>query len=365
MINFGKLKKLKNTSSKLILNIFLIIFLSLISIYTTTFDRTMSYFIKEIIFVFIGFTAFFLISLIDYRKYSDFSKIIYAVNIILLILVFAVGTKKLGAQRWIDFGFVSFQPSEFSKILVILTLSGFVATSPLIKKSFGFKKLFFCFLHILPILALVGKQPDLGTTLAIVFLFFIIAFVSGINLGVIIVLFAASLGGVPLIFKFFLKAYQQRRILTFLNPELDKLGSGWNVIQSKIAVGSGGILGKGIFNSTQSKLRFLPEAHTDFIGSVYLEQLGFIGGIILLGLFLWLVFQIMDIGDKARDDYGKYICYGIAGIIVFHVFVNLGMIMGIMPVTGKPLLFMSYGGSSLVLSFIMLGIVQSVKIHRD
>ena len=170
---------------------------------------------------------------------------------------------------------------------------------------------------------------------------------------------------VPAAYFFLLKPYQRQRVLTFLNPEADLLGSGWNVTQSMIAIGSGGMYGKGFLQSTQSKLRFLPEAHTDFIGSVFLEERGFVGGLVLLGLYFLLIVQIVYIADTTEDKYGKLICYGIASIFLFHLIINVGMIMGIMPVTGKPLLLMSYGGTSLLISFMMLGIVQSVKLYRD
>ena len=165
-------------------------------------------------------------------------------------------------------------------------------------------------------------------------------------------------------YKFLLKYYQRDRIATFLNPETDMLGTGWNIAQSKIAIGSGQIYGKGFMNNTQGKLRFLPESHTDFIGSVFFEERGFVGGVILIILYFGLLVQIVYIADTTEDRFGKLVCYGIATIFFFHIFVNLGMIMGIMPVTGLPLLLMSYGGSSLVFSYLMLGVVQSVKIHR-
>ncbi len=364
-MNLNKLKKLKNTGSFLIINIFAIVILGGLTVYTATSDRTLSFVIKDVFFIIIGFAAFLFFATMDYRKYVKYSTLLYILNLLMLLAVLVLGSTKLGAKRWIDFGFFQFQPSEFSKIIVILTLSNFLVARYTTKKNDGFSKIFMSLLHILPILLLVLKQPDLGTTLGIVFVYFVILFVSGINWRVFGGIMGIIAVAIPVVYNFFLKAYQKQRILTFLDPEADKLGSGWNVTQSKIAIGSGGFLGKGIFNSTQSKLRFLPESHTDFVGSVFLEEFGLIGAIIILGLYWSLVIQIMDIGDKSRDEYGKYLCYGIAGVFIFHVLINVGMIVGIMPVTGKPLLLMSYGGTSMILSFIMLGIVQSVKMHRD
>jgi rod shape determining protein RodA len=194
-------------------------------------------------------------------------------------------------------------------------------------------------------------------------IFAVLIFIHGIDFQTIIIMLGSVICFIPFAYFFLLKEYQKTRILTFLNPEKDVLGSGWNVIQSMIAVGSGGLIGKGLFQGTQSKLKFLPESHTDFIGAVFLEETGFFGGIVILGLYFSLIYQIVKVGNNSTDEYGKLICYGVAAIIFFHTTVNIGMIIGIMPVTGLPLLLMSYGGSSYLFTFMMLGIVQSVKVH--
>lgn len=365
MERISETKKIRKVSYTLLVNAICILCLSLISIYSTTAHRTLGFFYREIIFGVIGMIAYLVFSVIDYRYYSKYSKLIYVLNILILLAVFVLGTKRLGAQRWIDLGFIVIQPSEFSKVMIVLTFSDYLVGSYSKNRNDGFKKVFFSFFHILPIFLLVAKQPDLGTSLSLVFIYLVVLFINGINWRVVVSIIAGVVAFVPIAYNFLLKPYQRQRVLTFLDPEADLLGSGWNVTQSKIAIGSGGIYGKGLLNSTQSKLRFLPEAHTDFIGSVYLEETGLVGGAILLLIYAVLIFQIMHIGDKAKDEFGKLLCYGIGGVFLFHVIVNLGMVMGIMPVTGKPLLFMSYGGSSLILSFIMLGIVQSVKVHRE
>lgn len=365
MEKISEVKKIRKISYTLLVNAVILLGISLISIYSTTAHRTLGFFYREIIFGLIGIVAYVVFSVIDYRFYSKYSKLIYILNILILIAVFIFGTKRLGAQRWIDLGFIVVQPSEFSKVMIILTFSDYLVGKYSKNRNDGFKKLFISFLHIVPIFLLVAKQPDLGTSLSLVFIYMVILFINGINWRVIASLFVGVASFVPIAYNFLLKPYQRQRILTFLNPEADLLGSGWNVTQSKIAIGSGGIYGKGLLNSTQSKLRFLPESHTDFIGSVYLEETGLVGGIILLLIYATLIFQIIHIGDKAKDEFGKLLCYGVAGVFLFHVIINLGMVMGIMPVTGKPLLIMSYGGSSLILSFIMLGIVQSVRVHRE
>lgn len=358
-------KKIKKISYGLLINALILLVLSLISIYSTTSSRTLGFFYREMIFGGVGIVAYIIFSMIDYRVYSKYHKLIYSLNILILLAVFVFGTKRLGAQRWIDLKIIVVQPSEFAKVLIILTFADYLVDRYSKVKNDGFKKMFLSFLHIVPIFLLVAKQPDLGTSLSLIFIYLVILFINGLNWRVIFTILGGVAAFVPIAFQFLLKPYQRQRVLTFLDPEADILGSGWNVTQSKIAIGSGGIWGKGLLNSTQSKLRFLPESHTDFIGSVFLEETGLIGGAFLLIVYCILIFQIMQIGDKAQDEYGKLICYGIGGVFLFHVIVNLGMVMGMMPVTGKPLLFMSYGGSSLILSFIMLGIVQSVRVHKE
>lgn len=362
MINFQKIKKM---NMSLYYNALAISVLSLLCVYTTTADKTMGFFYKGVAFVIIGSFIYVIFSLIDYRNYFKYSKIIYLLNLILLLSVFFIGSKRLGAQRWIDLKFIVIQPSEFAKLFVVLTLSEFLVSRYSMKKSAGIKKVLFSFLHILPMFLLITKQPDLGTSLILLFVFCVIIFYHGIDWRLVIVSLVTGLISLPFVYTYFLKGYQRQRVLTFLNPESDRLGSGWNITQSKIAIGSGGLFGKGLLNSTQSKLKFLPESHTDFIGAVFLEETGFIGGIILLGLYLSLILKIVDIGEKSRDEYGKLVAIGIAAVFLFHLLINVGMIMGIMPVTGKPLLLMSYGGSSVIFSFIMLGIVQSIKVYRD
>lgn len=357
------IKRIKKMNIWFIANIFVIFLLSLMSIYSSTIPKGPGFFQKELLwfvisaFVFIGF------ALLDYHKYMKYDRYVYLFNVLMLLSVFVIGTKRLGAQRWIDLGPISIQPSEFAKIFLVLTLSSYMA-----KRSHerfeGFKAMTFSFLHMLPIFGLIALQPDLGTSLVLLIVYATLVFINGLDWRTIFILIVAAILAVPGSYFFLLHDYQRQRVLTFLHPGEDMLGSGWNVMQSMIAIGSGGIDGKGFLQNSQSKLRFLPESHTDFIGAVYLEERGFLGGVALLFLYLFLLIQILKIADDTEEKFGKLICYGIASIFFFHIFINLGMIMGIMPVTGLPLLLMSYGGSSLVFAYMMLGIVQSVKFHR-
>lgn len=358
------LKKIKKMNNFLLLNAVVIVVISILTIYSATIHKTTLFYKREIFWGIIGVFVYLFFSFIDYKKYAKYYKLIYILNIMVLMSVYVMGVKRLGAQRWIDLGPISVQPSEIGKVLAILTLSEFLVAKYR-DRFIGLKSVFISGLHILPVMLLILKQPDLGTTLILAMTFCVLIFIHGIDWKTIIIMAVGGIVSVPAAYFFLLKPYQQQRVLTFLNPEADLLGSGWNVTQSMIAIGSGGMYGKGFLNSTQSKLRFLPESHTDFIGSVFLEERGFIGGVVLLGLYFLLIMQIVHIADTTDDKYGRLICYGIASIFLFHLIINVGMIMGIMPVTGKPLLLMSYGGTSLLISFMMLGIVQSVKMYRD
>lgn len=357
------LRKTSKISIVFLLNIFLIFILSLSTIYSATLNKKGLFFVKEIVWFTIALVVFIIVAFINYKKYSKYSNYIYVFNVLMLISVFILGTKRLGARRWIDLGPVSVQPSEFAKLLLILTFSSYLVKN-FSDKYMGFRSMFISFVYIFPIFLLIAAQPDLGTSLVIILIYGVLIFLNKLEWKCILSVLSSVIIFIPFAYKFLLKDYQRGRVDTFLNPESDALGSGWNITQSKIAIGSGELFGKGFMNNTQGKLKFLPESHTDFIGSVFLEERGFIGGFILILLYFLLIAQIIYIADTTEDTFGKYVCYGIATIFFFHTFVNLGMIMGIMPVTGLPLLLMSYGGSSLVFSFLMLGIVQSVKIHR-
>ena len=360
---FLLIKRLKKLNSPLLLNMLALFILSFMSIYSSTVPKGNGFFEKELLWFFISILVFLIFSSVDYHKYMKYDRQLYIFNLLMLASVFVLGTKRLGAQRWIDLGPISIQPSEFAKIFLVLTLASYMSRR-LNGRFEGFKAMFFSFLHVLPVFALIMLQPDLGTALVLLIIYASLIFINGLDWRTIFVLFLGALLAIPGAYFFLLHDYQRQRVLTFLNPGEDMLGSGWNVMQSMIAIGSGGISGKGFLQNSQSKLRFLPESHTDFIGAVYLEERGFLGGIFLLVLYFVLLFQILKIAESTDEKFGKLICYGVVAIFFFHIFINLGMIMGIMPVTGLPLLLMSYGGSSLVFAYMMLGIVQSIKFYR-
>lgn len=356
------LKKLKKIELSILINAYMIITVSLICVYSATHLEGISFFKKEILWTLVGSFVFIIMSFIDFKEYAKYSKLIYLINISALIAVPIIGDSTMGAKRWINLGFMKIQPSEFAKLFMVLTFCELLANG-FPNGVRGWKGVLRTGLHFIFPAVLVLKQPDLGTTLVFIFIYFLLIFLHDVDWGVFLGIILSGTAMLPVIYKFFLHDYQQKRIDIFLNPESDIKGSGWNVIQSIIAIGSGGLYGKGILNGSQNKLNFLPESHTDFIFSVLLEEMGFVGGAFLLMLYVWMLYSIISIGQKCEDTYGQLIAYGIAGIIFFHTIINMGMVMGIMPVTGIPLLLMSYGGSSYLFMFMMLGIVNSIKIY--
>lgn len=357
-------KKLKKFEFLLVLSALALLVIGIMAVYSATYTRTSSFYQKQIIFSIVGIILFFVFSSIDYRIYSKYSKLIYIFNVLFLLSVFFLGSVRYGAQRWIVVGPINIQPSELAKLFVVLTFSDLLIRK--YQDTFrGFKDLILTALHIIPIFLLVAAQPDLGTGVVILFTYIVLIFMNGIDYKTFFTTGAIGVACMPLVYFFALRPYQRQRVITFLNPEADLLGSGWNIIQSKIAVGSGQIFGKGYLEGTQDKLRFLPESQTDFIFAVISEEFGFIGSLTIISLYLVLIFTILKIGQKTEDRYGQLICSGIASIIFFHTLVNIGMVIGVMPAKGLPLLLLSYGGSSLLFVFIMLGIVQSVKIYGN
>ena len=298
----------------------------------------------------------------DYRLLKDIAKPLYIFNIVILLAVMLVGQSQLGAQRWIQIGPLSIQPSEFSKIIIIICLAAFLN-----KRLEFFDK----FTDYLPVLAyvfvpfvLVLKQPDLGTSLVFMAILLGMLLVSGFKLKWLLYMGCGLLALMPALWHI-LQEYQKNRIRVFLNPELDPFGAGYHVIQSKIAIGSGLLTGKGWFLGTQSQLNFLPENHTDFIFAVAGEEFGFLGISIILLLYLIVIWRGLTIALNAEDDFGTLLAVGITFMFMFHVLVNVGMTAGIMPVTGVPLPFMSYGVSSLTTNMLLAGILLNINMRRQ
>ena len=331
------------------------------AVYVAGADDAEAYALNQTLGFFVGLAAAVPLALFDYRQLRGYLPLIYGLGIVLLLAVTVTGISAKGAQRWIDIGPVQVQPSEFAKLIVVVVLAGYFSENRL-----GQNINFFKALGILSVPALlVFAQPDLGTALVFGAVFLVMAYVGGARLYQIGLLMAVGLVLFVLaLWLGILEEYQVARLTAFLDPAAAGSGDiGYQVIQSKLAIGSGGVTGKGFDAMTLSNLGFLPEDHTDFIFSNLSERLGFVGGLLLLGLFFVLVWRILHVATVARDRFGVLIAVGVATIFLFHVFVNIGMTMGIMPVTGIPLPFISYGRSSLVVSLISLGLLQSIAIR--
>lgn len=304
------------------------------------------------------FTMLF-IMVVGHRKFLEGAYPLYGLTLLLLFLTALLAPKVNGAQSWLGVGGIRFQPSEFAKVTIILTMSKFFSRyPPLDFKSFmaGLA------LIMLPVL-LVLMQPDAGSALVYLVISFGMLLAAGTPLKYLFGLVGLGVSAIPIMIIFFLKEYQKNRILVFLDPMRDPLGAGYNVIQSRIAVGSGGFLGKGFMMGTQSKLKFLPEPHTDFIFSVFSEEFGFVGNILLILLFSLLLFRVIIAGFRSRDRRCKILVAGVASWLWFQMFESIGMSIGLTPVTGLPLPFLSYGGSSLLAIFSALGLVASVYVE--
>ncbi len=299
------------------------------------------------------------LALIDYRLWRRYLKPIYGLVLLILLAVLLMGVAAGGAQRWVDIGPVQVQPSEFAKLGMVIVLAGYFA-----EKSVGDHLVFLKALGILSIPALlVFTQPDLGTALVFGAIFVSMAYIAGAKLIQLAGLVAAGAVSAILAVKLkILEDYQVARLTAFSDPECTNAIS-YQVCQSKMAIGSGGITGKGLDATTLANLGFLPEDHTDFIFSNLAERVGFVGSIVLIVLFFFLIWRILHVATISRDRFGVLIAVGVATVFLFHVFVNVGMTMGIMPVTGIPLPFISYGRSSLVVSVLSLGLLQSIAMH--
>lgn len=297
----------------------------------------------------------------DYRRLASWGKPLYVITLLLLVAVMLVGTSALGAQRWIQIGPITIQPSEFTKLLMIISMASMMTKH--VQKLNTFKSLVPIVIFVgIPAL-LVFKQPDLGTSLVYLAILCGMLFVGGIRMRLVQIIVGVAVVLAPLGW-FVLKEYQKQRILVFLNPNIDPFGAGYHIIQSKIAIGSGMILGKGLFEGTQSQLNFLPENHTDFIFSVIGEELGFVGCFIVLVLLCVLIYRSIAIAKSANDTFGMLLATGIGSMLVFQVLVNVGMTTGIMPVTGIPLPFISYGVSALTTNMLSVGLLLNIAMHR-
>lgn len=365
-MNINK-KLLRRTDVVLLMAVIAIICISLVIIGSATHINTPSderywYVQRQGIFALINAGIAIFLMNFDYKMMQRYGNRVYIFNLIMLLAVMFVGQSALGAQRWIQLGPITLQPSEFSKIIMIVSLAA------MLQDKIGKLN---TLSDLLPVAAYVGvpfllvmKQPDLGTSLVFMAIFFGMIFACGINLKLLGGILGTGIAALPLLWHV-LKDYQKMRIMVFMDPNVDPLGSGYHIIQSKIAIGSGMLFGKGLFEGTQSQLNFLPENHTDFIFAVVGEELGFVGACVLLLLYLVVLWRGIKIARQAQDNFGMLLAVGITSMLAFHVLVNVGMTAGIMPVTGIPLPFMSYGVSALTTNILAVTILLNIYLRNQ
>lgn len=353
----------------ILLSIIISIFSS-INIYSATYSKTLDgnligydYMKLQLTWLVVGLGVVYLLLTFDYSRIQNFGYFIYGFSIFLLILNIVAGSVSKGAQSWIKIGNRAIQPSEFAKIAIIIIVAKVI--DEMEGKINNFKNFMIVLILVLIPTALVVIQPDMGMTMVIFFTVLGLIYVSGLDIRIILGGLAGLAAAIAIVWNSgLIENYQKNRLTSFINPSSDQLGTGYHLIQSKIGIGSGGILGKGFMQGTQTKGGFIPEAWTDFIFSVVGEEWGLIGAIFLLTLYCIFLYRLLKISKTSKDIFGSLVCAGIASSMIFSILQNIGMCIGIMPITGITLPFMSYGGSSLLTNFISLGIVLNIGMRR-
>jgi len=318
---------------------------------------------RQIVRFAVGLGLLFFVAFIDIRHWFRYAYLIYFLALGLLVAVEVMGTIGMGAQRWIDLKIIKLQPSEVMKVAMILALARYFHTLSMEEIARPHYLLIPLAIVAAPA-ALVLKQPDLGTTMMLMMAAGAVFFAAGVRIWKFAVVLTAAVAAVPVAWQF-LHSYQKQRVLTFLNPENDPLGSGYHILQSKIAFGSGGMFGKGFLQGTQAHLNFLPEKQTDFIFTMLAEEFGLTGGLALLGLYILLMIYGVAIAIRSRNQFGRLVAMGLTTNLFLYVFINMAMVMGLIPVVGVPLPLISYGGTAMLTVMAALGLVMSVYIHRD
>jgi len=349
----------------IVISVAILLCISLLSIYSTTHNKTNIYFLKQIIFSVIAIILIIGISFLDYRilkNHSFFLVILYLIMLIFLVGLLFFTDEIRGAKSWFNFGKFSFEPIEYTKLVIILILAKYFSLRHI--EMYRLRHLIVSGIYlILPILAVL-KQPDFGSVIILTAIWLGVIIFIGIKLRHLILLAGSSLCAAIAAWAYLLKDYQKIRIISFINPQLDPLGSGHNIIQSLISIGSGGIIGKGLGFGTQNQLNFLPEAHTDFIFASIAEEWGLIGLIIIFFLFAFIFYRLIKIGLRATDNFSRLFISATVIMLSSQVIINIAINLGLLPITGIPLPFLSYGGSNLIMNSIALGIIQSIKIKK-
>ena len=355
-------QKLRNFDYILLICIILLGLISAFSMYSTDGGEILFHSKSHISKFLIFFIMMIFMSFLNIKFWHYIAYLFYAVVLFFLVWASLYGIKASGSQRWINLYFINLQPSELMKIAITVCLAKYYHRIPLDKVN-SFQIMFVALVILILPIMLVITQPDLGTSILIALSGLVVIWLAGINIKYFIYSFIVLLISMPFAIAF-LQPYQKLRILTFLNPDRDPLGAGYQIIQSKIAVGSGGLTGKGFLKGTQSYLEFLPEKHTDFIFTLFAEEYGFLGSLVLLLIYIIIIYRILKIGSISRSYFAKFFCYGFGSAIFFYVTVNMSMVLGLLPIVGSPLPIMSYGGSSMLATMIGFAIVMSAKINH-
>ncbi|BBA70573.1 rod shape-determining protein RodA [Geobacter sulfurreducens] len=346
--------------------VLLICAVGVVNIYSASSSYVLSgtpYYLKQMSWILVGLAIMLLVCSIDYHLLEDVAYWFYGILFLLLLVVLAFGKTSMGATRWLHLGFISVQPSEPMKIIGIITMARILANIP-VSGGLGLRELAFPALMIGAPAILIMKQPDLGTAILVILIAgSMLAFV-GIRLSALAAVCIATVPAVWLGWHYYLRDYQKNRVLNFLDPERDPLGTGYHIIQSKIAVGSGGLFGKGFLQGTQSQLRFLPEQHTDFAFSVFAEEWGFVGSLVVLVLYAVLILWGLQIARRCNDRFGSLVAVGVTAMLFWHIIINIGMVIGLFPVVGVPLPLFSYGGTSMITSMTGIGILLNISMRR-
>ena len=351
----------------------LIVSFGILSIYSSTYqkegDLWKDIYKRQIFWVFLGVIVFLLVSNFNYRRLWDWTYPLYAAILFFLFLVFVLGVVRLGAQRWLKIAWFNFQPSEFAKLIMVIFLARYFSrksvndTAWVSEKSGIFHSLIIPFIFVAIPAVLVMEQPDLGSAAMLIFIFLAMLYVTEVKFRHILSFLFVFVLPLPFLWGH-LRGYQKERLLVFLNPDMDPLGAGYTIVQSKIAIGSAGFFGKGWLSGTQGQLRFLPESHTDFIFATFTEQWGLIGALVLIFLYYLIIQHGFLIAQRTQDHFARLLALGISLLLSIQVFVNIAMNLGLAPVVGLPLPLLSYGGSSVIVTFAALGILVNIDRRR-
>jgi len=355
-------QKLRSFDYILLICIVSIGIISGFSMYSTDGGELLYHSRSHIIRLVIFFTMMICFSFFSIRFWHSIGYVFYVIVLGLLIWASLYGITASGSQRWISLYFINLQPSELMKVAIIIFYAKFYHRMQISQVN-NFKNLLIPFAILLLPILLVASQPDLGTAILIALSGLVVLWLAGLHVSFFVYSLLTFLVSMPFIVSF-LEPYQKLRVLTFFNPERDPLGAGYQIIQSKIAVGSGGLTGKGFLKGTQSYLEFLPEKHTDFIFTLFSEEHGFTGSVVILLIYAIMVFRILKIGSDARSFFAKLFCYSFASAIFIYISVNMSMVLGLLPIVGSPLPIMSYGGSSMLATMIGFSVVMSAKIYQ-